>query len=179
MDFKISIIEGLNVKTLDMKGASQTSEREVISNFFGDISNHEEVEKVSGKSEKQPRIIESGTKTESDKDKSRSRRLPLKGMESRTSFLVEDIAGQSEQEDTPEHWRTGIKTDEDGTKRYKCRYFCECGGESNHYIPLETNWVDCRECGASMPVEEATSNVDENGVPERDGFGNFFVAKSN
>ena len=64
-----------------------------------------------------------------------------------------------------------IKTDEDGTKRYKLRYQCsECGDKGNHYIPDGTDAVNCWNCGVDMFVEPAT---DEKLEPNE--FGNYFI----
>lgn len=76
----------------------------------------------------------------------------------------------------PEWWTTGIKIDEDGTKRYKCRYQCTCGKKGNHYIPLKVEEVPCFECDAPLQVRLATGQVEANGIPERDDWGNYYVA---
>jgi hypothetical protein len=76
----------------------------------------------------------------------------------------------------PEFYKTGIKVDEDGTKRYKCRYTCRCGKRGNHYIPLRTEEVCCHECGEVLDVLLATGGVNASGIPERDDFGNFYFA---
>jgi hypothetical protein len=78
--------------------------------------------------------------------------------------------------DEPEFYKTGIKVDEDGTKRYKCRYTCECGKKGNHYIPLKTVDVTCHECDYLLDVSLATGKVDALGIPVRDKNGNFFIA---
>jgi hypothetical protein len=82
-----------------------------------------------------------------------------------------------ESEDKPEYWVTGIKVNHEGLKKYKCRYWCECGSQSNHFIPLGTMTVDCHECGNEIDVMPATFNFDGDGVPDRDNYGNFFVAR--
>lgn len=84
-----------------------------------------------------------------------------------------------ESEEQPEYYRTGIKVDEDGTKRYKCRYSCDCGRKGNHYIPLGVTSVHCHDCNTEIEVEPATFEIDENNVPGRDHHGNFFVARFN
>lgn len=111
-----------------------------------------------------------------------SRRLPMLGQESRTSMPIAEMAkitsfSNGSKDDEPEHWKTGIKEDEDGTKRYKCRYWCSCGDKGNHYIPIGTSTVYCRSCDEEMSVETATFEEDKDGIPERDDYGNFFIAR--
>ncbi|MEK5068074.1 hypothetical protein [Sporosarcina sp. FSL K6-1508] len=114
---------------------------------------------------------------------SKPRALPMIGSENRAQFPVEEIARVSPSPDKkvgteaePGHWVTGIKVSENGGKRYKCRYWCECGYKSNIYIPLGQEFVSCYECSADMFIEPATKTADENGVPTRDQMGNFFIA---
>jgi hypothetical protein len=93
------------------------------------------------------------------------------------SFGEKLQAAIQKKESEPEFWKTGIKIDEDGTKRYKCRYTCDCGAKGNHYIPLKTAEVNCFECEQPLEVSLATGEVDATGVPIRDSFGNYYVAK--
>lgn len=105
----------------------------------------------------------------------RTRRLPLVGQESRSAFPVSETAKVAKAEE-PEHWKTGIKVDEDGTKRYKCHYVCGCGSKGRRYIPLDFDFVYCRDCESELDVYPAAESVGTDGIPDRDGFGNFFVA---
>lgn len=116
-----------------------------------------------------------------------SKRLPLVGQSERTSFPIEEMAKIKEAvkfekptDADPEHWKTGIKVDEDGTKRYKCHYRCKCGDKGNRYIPLDFDFIYCRACDAEIDVKPATTTgkVDADGAPERDAFGCFFTAFS-
>lgn len=114
---------------------------------------------------------------------SKPRVLPKIGSETRSEFSVEEIAkvkaSNSQKggvEESPEHWVTGIKVGHNGEKRYKCRYWCECGYNSNIYIPLGQEFVSCYECNDDMFVAPATKATDEDGAPERDPMGNFFIA---
>lgn len=87
--------------------------------------------------------------------------------------VAERVEAQQEQE----HWKSGIKVDEDGTKRYRCYYWCDCGSKGKRYIHEYDELVSCRECGQEMYVEVATPNHQDNGLPKRDKFGNFFIAR--
>ncbi|GMA52562.1 hypothetical protein GCM10025857_39190 [Alicyclobacillus contaminans] len=77
--------------------------------------------------------------------------------------------------DIPEHWMTGIKTDESGRKRYKTYYHCPvCGDKGRHYLYERTETCKCRACGAELSVTQAVQDV----YLERDQYGNFFAAKA-
>lgn len=122
------------------------------------------------------------TKINEPESSSISRKLPILGQENRISIPIAEMAkitplSNETKEEEPEYWRTGIKEDEDGTKRYKCRYWCSCGEKGNHYIPLDTEVVSCHACEGRMAVETATFERDKDGVPVRDDFGNFFIAR--
>lgn len=80
--------------------------------------------------------------------------------------------------DEPEFFRTGIKVDEDGIKRFKCRYTCQCGKKANHYIPLKTEEVHCHDCESPLEVILATGEVDATGTPVRDEYGNYYTASN-
>lgn len=101
-----------------------------------------------------------------------SRKLPLSGQETRSQFPMSELLKQEE----PAHWKTGIKVDEDGTQRYKCRCHCDCGAKQSYYIPLGQEFVTCRDCGEDAFVEPAVFGMSEGQEPKRDTFGNFFVA---
>jgi hypothetical protein len=92
------------------------------------------------------------------------------------TFAHASVTSHLTPKDEPEFYKTGIKVDEDGTKRYKCRYTCRCGKRGNHYIPLRTEEVCCHECGELLDVLLATGEVNDSGIPERDEFGNFYFA---
>jgi hypothetical protein len=135
------------------------------------------------KSEKQPVIpqkVNRETAVESkpiDKP-SVSRKLPIIDLNRSEMVSVgEKIQAAIQQNGAePEFYKTGIKIDEDGTKRYKCRYTCKCGKKGNHYIPLKTEKVTCFDCGEPLKVSLAVGEVDAHGVPVRDDFGNYFTA---
>jgi hypothetical protein len=102
-----------------------------------------------------------------------SRKLPL--IDSTRSDIV-SLGDKLQEALEPEFWKTGIKVDEDGSKRYKCRYSCPCGTKANHYVPLKTSEVNCHECDQPLQLSLAAGAVDASGVPVRDEFGNFYVA---
>lgn len=106
-------------------------------------------------------------------DLGQTRKLPIIN-ENRGSFPMEDVVKITKKETAdPIHWKTGIKHDEDGTKRYRTRYQCPlCGNRGNQYEYEENKFTKCHNCEAKLKIEPATKN----GFPERDGFGNFFVA---
>lgn len=122
------------------------------------------------------------SKNAAERTKGISRKLPIVGMDERTTFPLSETAKvkESERKNTsaPEHWETGIKEDSDGSKRYRCHYRCRCGGQGKRYIPLDFDYIYCRDCEEEIDVKPATGKVKVDGVPERDSFGNFFVGKS-
>lgn len=75
----------------------------------------------------------------------------------------------------PEFWTTGIKVETTGRKRYKCRYFCECGHKGSHYIPLGVTQIECHVCEYHILVEPA-GKINADGIPHRDRFGAFYNA---
>ncbi|WP_042472861.1 DnaD domain-containing protein [Bacillus ndiopicus] len=91
--------------------------------------------------------------------------------------LQVSIAESLEAKEEQEHWKTGIKVEDDGTKRYRCYYWCDCCSKGKRYIHEHDEIITCRECGQELYVETATPNYQTNGLPERDKFGNFFIAR--
>ncbi|PGS78541.1 hypothetical protein COC69_15045 [Bacillus cereus] len=102
-----------------------------------------------------------------------TRKLPIVEV-NRSSFPVEEIAKITKKEETdPIHWKTGIKYDEEGNPRYRTRYeCCMCGNRGNQYEYKENKFTKCHKCNAKLKIVQATKN----GFPERDAFGNFYVA---
>ncbi|EEL84468.1 hypothetical protein bcere0029_58360 [Bacillus cereus AH1272] len=103
-----------------------------------------------------------------------TRKLPIVDV-NRSSFPVEEIAKitKKEEEADPIHWKTGIKYDEEGNPRYRTRYECRmCGNRGNQYEYKENKFTKCHKCNAKLKIVQATKN----GFPERDAFGNFYVA---
>ncbi|MBX5436764.1 MAG: hypothetical protein IRZ33_06050 [Alicyclobacillaceae bacterium] len=111
--------------------------------------------------------------------RSRSRVYPKVGPDgkvldgpTRGATIAERLAASG---DVPEYWVTGIKTDEDGTKRYKTFYHCPvCGDKGRHYVHEGAETCKCRQCGAELKLAWANPN----GYLERDPFGNYFVANA-
>ncbi|MCU5537269.1 hypothetical protein OCB04_15140 [Bacillus cereus] len=115
-------------------------------------------------------LRESAIKTTEDKP---TRKLPIIN-ENRSSFPVEEIAKVTKKEEAnPTHWKTGIKYDDEGKPRYRVRYdCCMCGNRGNQYEYKENKFTKCHKCNAKLKVLPATKT----GLPERDSFGNFYVA---
>ncbi|MEC2470375.1 hypothetical protein P9027_09740 [Bacillus thuringiensis] len=115
-------------------------------------------------------IQESVVKMATDKQ---TRKLPIVEV-NRSSFPVEEIAKITKKEEAdPIHWKTGIKYDEEGNPRYRTRYeCCMCGNRGNQYEYKENKFTKCHKCNAKLKIVQATKN----GFPERDAFGNFYVA---
>ncbi|WMS84407.1 hypothetical protein RE438_12080 [Bacillus wiedmannii] len=115
-------------------------------------------------------IQESVVKTTEDKP---TRKLPIVEV-NRSSFPVEEIAKITKKEEAdPIHWKTGIKYDEEGNPRYRARYeCCMCGNRGNQYEYKENKFTKCHKCNAKLKIVPATKT----GFPERDSFGNFYVA---
>ncbi|MDZ5608584.1 hypothetical protein U2I54_16155 [Bacillus pseudomycoides] len=106
-------------------------------------------------------------------DPGKTRKLPIIN-ENRGSFPMEDVVKITKKETAdPIHWKTGIKHDDNGTPRYRTRYECSlCGNRGNQYEYEGNKFTKCHNCEAKLKMEPATKK----GFPERDGFGNFFVA---
>ncbi|NEZ41388.1 hypothetical protein [Paenibacillus alvei] len=78
----------------------------------------------------------------------------------------------------PEWWTTGIKY-RDGVPHYRCRNICKsCQAKGNDYIKLDESEVTCRSCGQKLAVRLATGEYEDfdKMIPERDNWGNFFIA---
>ena len=127
-------------------------------------------------------LRESVDKTVADKP---SRKLPIVDV-NRSSFPMEDVVKITKQKDKscttdsvkkeeadPIHWKTGIKYDDEGTPRYRTRYeCCMCGNRGNQYEYEGNKFTKCHNCNAKLKIVPATKK----GLPERDAFGNFYVA---
>ncbi|MBG0962457.1 hypothetical protein [Bacillus sp. SRB1LM] len=102
-----------------------------------------------------------------------TRKLPIVEV-NRSSFPMEEIAKITQKEETdPIHWKTGIKYDDEGTPRYRTRYeCCMCGNRGNQYEYEGNKFTKCHKCNAKLKIVPATKK----GLPERDTFGNFYVA---
>lgn len=196
MDINLQIFVGGEKNVLRMKGVPENLADPIVREFFQSIG-QEESEKIEKKIDI-PKVLdikipdspnfdpikgisEVGENFKKELSRigeiitSRNRKLPVLGQETRSSFPISESAVVKTEEE-PEHWKTGIKIEEDGTKRYRCYYRCECGAKGKRYIFIDADTVDCRDCGEPMFVELATGSVDTEGIPERDSFGNFFVA---
>ncbi|MFL0365364.1 hypothetical protein ACH0BF_20360 [Pseudobacillus sp. 179-B 2D1 NHS] len=198
MEIFVQIVEGEKNSTLQMKDASQANEQAVINGFFQLFGSRVEATEKQERSQKRPPAgmvvppievkvpeIPKAPKVETKTESSISKKLPLLGSESRMTQPLSEVARIKPLEkstdtsmEEPEHWRTGIKIDEDGTKRYKCRYWCSCGNKGNHYVPLDAEYTYCHECDKDIPVETATFEIDKDGIPGRDEYGNFFIARA-
>ncbi|MFE9078695.1 hypothetical protein [Bacillus mobilis] len=102
-----------------------------------------------------------------------TRKLPIVEV-NRSSFPMEEIAKITKKEEAdPIHWKTGIKYDDEGTPRYRTRYdCCMCGNRGNQYEYEGNKFTKCHKCNAKLKIVPATKK----GLPERDAFGNFYVA---
>ncbi|HDR7724712.1 hypothetical protein [Bacillus sp. CH_50] len=102
-----------------------------------------------------------------------TRKLPIVEV-NRSSFPMEEIAKITKKEEAdPTHWKTGIKYDDEGKPRYRTRYdCCMCGNRGNQYEYEGNKFTKCHKCNAKLKIVPATKK----GLPERDAFGNFYVA---
>lgn len=50
----------------------------------------------------------------------------------------------------------GVKTYEDGTKGYKCRYECGCGNNGTRYIKEDEVYCKCHKCKSHLTVQAST-----------------------
>lgn len=174
MEVLIEIEKGGNRGKLSIKGASKSLSPEILTEFFAQFTD--------GRNDryKEQAVIKTSTKqqfVETQKEqKSRSRQLPLIGASSNSLLPMGEIA-KIKYEPKPEHWITGIKVDDDGTKRYRLHYWCSCGSKGKRYVPLETETIICRECEKELTVQPATDEEADGDIPVRDEFGNYFIAK--
>lgn len=115
-------------------------------------------------------IQESVVKMTTDKQ---TRKLPIVEV-NRSSIPMEEIAKITKKEEAdPTHWKTGIKYDDEGKPRYRTRYeCCMCGNRGNQYEYQENKFTKCHNCNVKLKIVQATKK----GFPERDAFGNFYVA---
>ncbi|MBZ4222530.1 hypothetical protein LAE98_10505 [Bacillus wiedmannii] len=102
-----------------------------------------------------------------------TRKLPIID-ENRSSFPIGDVVKITKTEEAnPTHWKTGIKYDDEGKPKYRTRYeCCMCGNRGNQYEYKENKFTKCHKCNAKLKIVQATKK----GFPERDAFGNFYVA---
>lgn len=76
-------------------------------------------------------------------------------------------------EETPEHWKTGIKI-EGGRETFQTFINCpNCGNKQKIFIVKDRKKVTCGSCTFTLTVDTATYS----GFPNRDQYGNFYVAK--
>lgn len=88
--------------------------------------------------------------------------------------LVNDNQAKNE----PEHWKTGIMYKGE-TPHYRAHYKCECGNKGKRYILKDSVDLPCHSCGQPINVRPATKKTGKDGLPERDSFGNFYIADNN
>ncbi|HDX9649066.1 TPA: hypothetical protein ROY02_005461 [Bacillus cereus] len=129
-----------------------------------------EVHKAADPGVTHEQIQESVIRMNTDKQ---TRKLPIVEV-NRSSFPMEEIAKITKKEEAdPTHWKTGIKYDDEGKTRYRTRYeCCMCGNRGNQYEYQENKFTKCHNCNVKLKIVQATKN----GFPERDAFGNFYVA---
>lgn len=82
----------------------------------------------------------------------------------------EDVL-HTDKENQPDYYKSGI-VQENGIDKYKCRLHCGCGNNQNIYIEGNKKRVTCPNCGK----EHVVRNAKEKGFPERDSWGNYFIA---
>lgn len=133
---------------------------------------------VTKKVEKQEPKIEIPRKIEQTEVKERSRTLPLKSHnenyahKEQEGFSIGDVLNK-EMSSEKSHFYTGIKVDDDGQKRYQCRYICpNCKTKSKHYVYTDEKEIDCHECGEHMEVK----SIEDYAGVEKDNFNNFYYA---
>ena len=183
MDFNIQLYVNGEKNSIRLKDAPEDVAAETIHKFFSVIQPFVAVETIAEpvKQLYDPKQAAADVKAEIDRmieadkkqeSKTLKKKLPIVGQENRSSFSMEDLLSEEE----PSYFKTGIKEDESGRKRYKVRYECEeCGHRANHYIPSDVDTVKCHECDEVMFVEKAIKEL-KDGEPQPNDFGNFYVA---
>lgn len=81
------------------------------------------------------------------------------------------VKRNKEGEEEQSHYKTGI-VKENGVNKYKCRLHCSCRNNQNLYIKEIDKYAHCPSCGRGYEVRNAKAE----GFPERDSWGNFFIA---
>lgn len=84
---------------------------------------------------------------------------------------------ESKQEEEQTNWKTGIRYNNEDEPRYQTKYWCDCGNTGKRYVPKDSKYVHCHECNQKLIIEPATLKKDEHGLPERDQWGNFYIAR--
>lgn len=184
MDLFLKIQVGEKVSELEVKQVSKSSEAAVIEGLFKLLSVSSEKPNIQAVVEDSPlaaaelqdaynRVDLSVAKEERQLVKE------WKAIEPQEEEPEEETPyfDEPQEEETPEYWVTGIKVNSEGKKKYKCRYWCECGSQSNHFVLPGTETIRCHECKSEIDVMPASFNFDGDGIPLRDNFGNFYVAR--
>lgn len=140
---------------------------------FQAVGSWEFVEHMSDKAIKEYFNIDSNEKTHTP--------LTYNGREGYHGQLIEKIVTDDETTETnetsltdlPDWQKTGIKYDEYGNERKKCRYICNhCGKAGNRYVRDRESVIFCHDCNEKMTVKRM---IDEYGV-ECDEYKNHAYA---
>ena len=122
------------------------------------------VEHMSDKAIKEYFNVDSNEKTHTP--------LTYNGQEGYHGQPIEKIVTDDEPS-LPDWQKTGIKYDEYGNERKKCRYICNhCGNAGNRYVRDKESVIFCHECNEKMTVKRM---IDEYGV-ECDEYKNHAYA---
>lgn len=140
---------------------------------FQAVGSWEFVEHMSDKAIREYFNIDSNEKTHTP--------LTYNGREGYHGQLIEKIVTDDETTETtetsltdlPDWQKTGIKYDEYGNERKKCRYICNhCGKAGNRYVRDRESVIFCHDCNEKMTVKRM---IDEYGV-ECDEYKNHAYA---
>lgn len=140
---------------------------------FQAVGSWEFVEHMSDKAIKEYFNIDSNEKTHAP--------LTYNGREGYHGQPIEKIVTDDETTETnetsltdlPDWQKTGIKYDEYGNERKKCRYICNhCGKAGNRYVRDRESVIFCHDCNEKMTVKRM---IDEYGV-ECDEYKNHAYA---
>lgn len=140
---------------------------------FQAVGSWEFVEHMSDKAIKEYFNIDSNEKTHTP--------LTYNGREGYHGQPIEKIVIDDEPTETnetsltdlPDWQKTGIKYDEYGNERKKCRYICNhCGKAGNRYVRDKESVIFCHDCNEKMTVKRM---IDEYGV-ECDEYKNHAYA---
>lgn len=140
---------------------------------FQAVGSWEFVEHMSDKAIKEYFNIDSNEKTHTS--------LTYNGREGYHGQPIEKIVTDDEITETtetsltdlPDWQKTGIKYDEYGNERKKCRYICNhCGNAGNRYVRDKESVIFCHDCNEKMTVKRM---IDEYGV-ECDEYKNHAYA---
>lgn len=185
MKVKIQIDDGNGKKAeLELENVDQTNQAVIIqsvfelfkidTDFLKRAQKMSEIEKVYSRFMSELDPIEppptSTVRLNDDKERKEEIKQQMEqGLKENKETMDEAYKNQNDQ---PEYIKTGIKV-RNGIKLYQTRYECyACYYKGTMYLPEKQKHLWCRRCSHQLDMSLATPKP----FPERDSFGNYYVA---